>query len=69
MPSIPQTCAKVRAVKAFKKAHPEYSHGVHCYKNRRMQIIRVIGYTPDDKRAYCAVWSYADNGYLQKVSA
>lgn len=62
-------CVKDRAIKAFKRAHPSCPYGVHAWKNRGKQIVRVRGYEgPDKQHGAVITWSYADNGYLQKVS-
>lgn len=68
--AIPQTCVKERAIRAFRKAHPSCPFAVHAWKNRGSKIVRVRGYEDANKTHGAVItWSYADNGYLQKVSA
>lgn len=63
----PKNPAKDRAIAAFKKAHPAYTHNITVYKRRSEKVLRVRGHDNHGIQIV-GVWSYADNGSLERVN-
>lgn len=63
----PKGLLKDRAIAAFKRAHPAYKDDIQVYKRRSEHTIVVYG--RDNLGCQISgVWSYANNGSLERVN-